>query len=82
MPATAFKDNDVLVVGGGPTGKWAGDHAMMGGAESVEIAGKMPRPQPGDPAFQPLADKEAQIAAVLADPKHDPAVLAQLTAER
>ncbi len=42
--AKSFEGKKILGIGGGPTSEWAMEHALAGGAQSVEVAGKMPRP--------------------------------------
>jgi hypothetical protein len=84
LPPEVFKGQDVLVVGGGPTAKWAGDHALgpdhplASTASSVEIAGKMPRPPEGSEQAKKLLKVEAEIQKALADPATTPERMAEL----
>lgn len=82
IPASSYEGQEVLVIGGGPTAKWAGDHAVEGGASNVTVAGKMPRPtDPRDPLTGRLNAKETQIRERLADPTHTADEMAKLRDE-
>jgi hypothetical protein len=84
LPPAVFQGQDVLVIGGGPTAKWAGDHALgpdhpLAGTASVEMAGKMPRPT--GPEGDRLLEVEARIQKALADPATTPATMEALKEE-
>ena len=64
-PAESFQGKRVLGIGGGPTSEWAMEHALSGGASSVEVAGQMPRPAPGSDLYAPLQHVEDQIRALV-----------------
>jgi hypothetical protein len=66
-PAEQFKGKKVLGVGGGPTSEWVADHALQGGAASIEIAGSMPRPKSG-PLAKELDANEAAIRELIHSP--------------
>ena len=80
LPNSSYDGQDVLVIGGGPTAKWAGDHALEGGANVTHTA-TMPRPQAGTQLATDLSAKEAEIRAALADPSSTPEKMARLREE-
>ncbi|MGN6110663.1 MAG: hypothetical protein ACTHU0_36510 [Kofleriaceae bacterium] len=72
-----FEGQRVLGIGGGPTSEWAMEHALKGGAASVEVAGQIPRPGNKSDLHAPLQNVEAQIRALVDQGKPVPAELTQ-----
>jgi hypothetical protein len=71
-PAESFAGERVLGIGGGPTSEWAMEHALGGGAKSVEVAGQMPRPARDSDLYAPLEHVEQQIRALVEQGKPVP----------